>query len=153
MHSTRAHILKHYGIAPEAQLSSGMEAEVYAYGPDAVLKLYVGTTSRTDLLTLQDFYNGLDRQRVPYALPRIYSVAEEADVLLTIEQRLAGTQLSTLLPTLPPGRLEGLMQRYLAAGLALAPPPPPPTFDRYKLFGPNHMSLRAAGDWHRFLVR
>jgi len=117
------------------------------------LQLYVGTTSRTDLLTLQDFYNGLDRQRVPYALPRIYSVAEEADVLLTIEQRLAGTQLSTLLPTLPPGRLEVIMQRYLDAALALARLQPPPSFDRYKLFDPNHMSLRAAGDWHQFLVR
>jgi hypothetical protein len=80
-------------------------------------------------------------------------VAEEADVLITIEQRLAGTQLSTRLPTLPPGRLEVIMQRYLDAAHALSRLQPPHGFDRYKLFDPNHMSLRADGDWHQFLVR
>jgi hypothetical protein len=81
MDATRNRILQKYQVTPEARLSSGMEAEVYTYGSDAVLKLYVGTASHADLLTLQDFYNALDRQHVPYALPRIHAVAQEAGFL------------------------------------------------------------------------
>jgi hypothetical protein len=44
MEAARNH--KTYQVAPEAWLSSGMEAEVYAYGPDAVLKLYAGTAGQ-----------------------------------------------------------------------------------------------------------
>ena len=97
-----------------------MEAEVYAYGPDAVLKLYAGTASLADLRTLQAFYDALDRQHLPYALPRIHTVAEEAGFLVTIEQRLAGTRLSALLPGLPKSQLDRLMQRYLSAALAVS---------------------------------
>lgn len=82
MDEARSHILQKYQVAPEAWLSSGMEAEVYAYGTDAVLKLYAGTASYADLTTLQAFYNGLDRQHVPYALPRIHTVAEESGFLI-----------------------------------------------------------------------
>jgi hypothetical protein len=84
MDTRRDHILRRYGVAPDARLSSGMEAEVYAYGADAVLKLYPGTASLADRLSLRDFYAGLERQRLPYALPRIHTIAHEADVLITI---------------------------------------------------------------------
>jgi hypothetical protein len=56
-------------------------------------------------MSLRDFYAGLERQRVRYALPRIRTVAQEAGFLLTIGQRLAGTPLSTLLPALTTSRL------------------------------------------------
>ena len=59
MEAVRNHVLQTYQVALEAWLSSGMEAEVYAYGADAVLKLYAGTASLTDLITLQAFYNAL----------------------------------------------------------------------------------------------
>jgi len=153
MHSTRAHILKHYGIAPDARLSSGMEAEVYAYGPDAVLKLYPGTVRLADLCSLRDFYASLDRQRVPYALPRIHTVAQEAGFLITIEQRLLGTPLSTLLPGLTTAELDAVMQRYLTAARAVSHIPAPPAWDRYKLFDPDRLSDRSGGDWHQFLLR
>jgi len=40
-----------------------MEAEVYAYGADTVLKLYPGAASLADLMSLRDFYAGLERPR------------------------------------------------------------------------------------------
>ena len=83
MDAARNHILQKYQVAPETWLSSGMEAEVYAYGPDAVLKLYAGTASLADLRTLQAFYNALERQHLAYTLPRIHTVAEEAGFLVT----------------------------------------------------------------------
>jgi len=153
MDSARERILLQYGVSPDARLSSGMEAEVYAYGPDTVLKLYPGTTSRADLLTLQAFYASLDRRLVPYALPRIYKVAQEDHLLVTVEQRLSGTQMSAILPTLTVDQLDVVMQRYLTAALVLSQIQAPPTLDRYKLFDPDGISRRADGDWHQYLLR
>jgi fructosamine-3-kinase len=153
MDAARNHILQKHQVAPEAWLSSGMEVEVYTYGPDAVLKLYAGTTSLADLLTLQAFYNVLDRQHVPYGLPRIHTVAQEDHFLITIEQRLASTRLSALLPRLTTDQLETVMQRYLNAALAVSSIQTPPAWDRYKLFDPDHLSTRSDGDWHQFLAR
>jgi len=153
MDTARSQILHKYHLSPDARLSSGMEAEVYTYGPDAVLKLYAGTASLADLRTLQDFYNSLDRQLVPYALPRISSVAQEAGLLITIEQRLVGTRLSAALPALSAVQLDQAMQRYLSAALALSHIQAPPGSERYKLFDPDGLSQRANGDWHQFLSR
>jgi hypothetical protein len=151
--AARNHILQKYHISPGARLNSGMEAEVYACGPDAVLKLYARTTCLADLQILRDFYDSLDRQLVPYALPRIHTIAQEGPFLVTVEQRLAGRRLSVLLPTLPPGQLEAIMQRYLTAALAVSRIQAPPAWDRYKLFDPDHVSYRVDGDWHQFLAR
>src|SRR5262245_41872447 len=153
MDAARNHILQKYHVSPDARLSSGMEAEVYAYGPDAVLKLYDGTASLADLQILKDFYDSLDRQLVPHALPRVYTVAQEDRFLVTIEQRLAGTRMSAVLPALTVDQLATIMQRYLTAALALSQIRAPPAFDRYKLLDTARMSHRANGDWHRFLAR
>jgi fructosamine-3-kinase len=151
--AARNHILQKYHVSPHARLSSGMEAEVYAYGPDAVLKLYTGAASLADLHILCDFYNSLDRQLVPYALPHIHTVAQEDHFLITIEQRLAGIPMSAVLPTLTTDQLDAIMQRYLTAALALSGIQAPPQFDRYKLFDSDRLSCRSQGDWHQFLAR
>jgi Ser/Thr protein kinase RdoA (MazF antagonist) len=149
----RTQILEQYGASPDAKLSSGMEAEVYACGPERVLKLYAGTTRLADLRILKRFYDSLDRERLPYALPRIHSVAEHGPILVTLEQRLPGVRLSTLLPGLRPDQLDEVMQRTLGAALALSTLPIPPGLDRYKLFDPDRISRRAEGDWGQFLWR
>src|SRR5262249_54574044 len=153
MDGARNHVLQAYQVAPEAWLSSGMEAEVYAYGSDAVLKLYAGTASLGDLCTLQAFYDALERQHVPYALPHIHTVAEESGFLVTIEQRLAGTRASVLLPGLTKSQLDKLMQRYLSAALPVSSIQVPRIGQRYKLFDPGRLSERSKGDWHQFLAR
>ena len=153
MDTARNHILQKVHVSPDARLSSGMEAEVYACGHDAVLKLYAGTASLADLITLQAFYNSLDRQLVPYALPRIHTVAQETPFLITIEQRLAGIRMSAVLPALTTDQLDEIMESYLTAALALSRIQAPPAFDRFKLFDPDRISRRADGDWHRFLAR
>ncbi len=130
-----------------------MEAEVYACGPDTVLKLYPGTTSLAEMRILQGFYDSLDRQLLPYALPRIHAVAREGRTLVTIEQRLAGTRMSALLPTLAADQLDAMTERYLSAALALSKVQAPPTFDRHKLLDPDGISQRIEGDWHQFIAR
>lgn len=153
MDAARNRILEKYHVSPDARLSSGMEAEVYTYGPDAVLKLYPGTASLAELLILQGFYDSLDRQAVPYALPRIHSAAQEEHFLVTIEERLAGIRMSEVLPALAADQLDVMMQRYLTAALAVSNLRAPPALDRYKLFDPDCISYRTNGDWHQYLAR
>ncbi len=130
-----------------------MEAEVYPYGADAVLKLFPGTASLADQITLKHFYDSLDRSQVPFALPRILTITPEESVVVTTEQRLPGTRLSALLPGLSVGALEAWMQRSLTAALALNRFQSPANLDRYKLFDPAGLSRRTDGDWHQFLAR
>jgi Ser/Thr protein kinase RdoA (MazF antagonist) len=130
-----------------------MEAEVYGYGPDAVLKLYTLTTSLAALQELQTFYTSLDRSHLSYALPSIQYVAGEGSYHVTIEPRLAGQPLATLLDVTPPHQFDTLFIRYVDAVLELATIAMPPTTATYKLFDPTRLSVRAAGDWHVFLRR
>jgi Ser/Thr protein kinase RdoA (MazF antagonist) len=89
---------------------------------------------------------------VPYALPRIHTVAQEERFLITIEHRLDGRQMSAVLPALTAGQLDAIMQRYLTAALAVSQIQAPPALDRYKLFDPDRISQRTDGDWHQFLA-
>lgn len=140
-------ILQKYHLSPDAQLSTGMEAEVYAYELDTVLKLYPAPMSFANFHILQDFYNSLDRQRVPYALPHIRTVAQEDSFVVTVEQRLAGTPMSVVLPACTSDQLDAMMQRYLTAALAISHIQLPSAFD------PDRLSQRTSGDWHQFLIR
>jgi len=149
----RSRILQKYGLSLDSQISRGMEAEVYALGANAVLKLYAGTTALADLQILKDFYDSLAQQTAPYQLPRIYTVTEEEVCVVTTEQRLAGTKLSTVLPLFTNQQVDELMEHYLTAQLALSNLQVSPAFNRYKLFDPNHLSLPSQGDWHQFLWR
>jgi len=130
-----------------------MEAEVYAYGPDSVVKLYPGTTTYADLQILQGFYDSLDRQQLPYAVPRILTLAQEDGFLIAIEKRLSGTRMSDVLPALSNDQLDAMMQRYLTAALAVSQIRASSTLERYKLFDPDGLSQHTFGNWHQFLNR
>lgn len=130
-----------------------MEAEVYRYEADKVLKLYPNAATLDHLLTLQTFYAGLERALVPYELPLIYTAAAEEQFLITIEQRLDGVPMSSVLASCTATHLDTLMERYFTAVLTLSQLRPPRPFTRYKLFDPHNLSERTAGDWHHFLAR
>lgn len=53
----RTKIFEKYKVAPDAHIGGGMEAEVYDYGDDTVLKIYAGTATLDDLIILKDFYS------------------------------------------------------------------------------------------------
>jgi fructosamine-3-kinase len=118
-----------------------------------VLKLYFGTVNLADLQTLKTFYDSLDRQKLPYALPTIHAIEQIDSVLVSIEQRLDGRPMSAQLSFPAPAHLDELMTRYLTAGLALSQLEAPLDFIRYKLFDPTGLSQRLHGDWHQFLDR
>jgi aminoglycoside phosphotransferase (APT) family kinase protein len=149
----RNHILQQYQVTPDDRLGSGMEAEVYAYGADQVLKLYFGTVNLADLQTLKDFYESLDRRGLPYALPYIHTIEQIDSALVTVEQRLTGQPMADRLPALTTAQFDKMMQRYLDATLALGQVHAPANFTHYKLFDPAQVSQRTHGDWHQFLDR
>jgi len=153
MNATKQLILQKYGLSATDLIRAGMEAEAYALGPDAVLKLYLGTTSLAHLTTLQNFYASLHAVPFSYALPYIETVATEGEICLTTERKLLGTPLADLLPTLTRSQMDNALQTYLTAALELATLSAPADFERYKLFDAEGLSQRADGDWHQFLAR
>lgn len=148
----KEHILKKYNLSASDWLGQGMEAAVYAYGADKVLKLYADTVTLEHLQTLQQFYASLARPLVPYDLPLIEHITAEDGCLVSIERRLYGTPMSAVLPHCTVDGQDVLMERYLSAVLALSELQMPPTFPHYKLFDPHNLSSRAGG-WHHFLAR
>ncbi len=153
MSTTKQAILQKYGLSINELIRKGMEAEVYAIGTDAVLKLYIGTTNLAYLTTLQKFYASLNQSVLSYSLPYIQTVAAEGDMCISIERQLPGAPLSAILPMLTKAQLDRMMQAYLAATLELTNIQIPADVDRYKLFDAEGISRRTNGDWHQFLTR
>jgi len=153
MSATKQVILREYGLSSNNLIRKGMEAEVYAIGTDAVLKLYIGTTNLAHLTTLQNFYASLNQSVISYSLPYIQTVAAEGDICISIERRLPGMPMSEVLSTLVKEQLDSMMQAYLTAAIELTNIQIPSEFDRYKLFDAECISRRTNGDWYQFLTR
>lgn len=152
MSVTKQVILQKYGVSSNELIQKGMEAEVYAIGTDAVLKLYIGTTNLAYLTTLQKFYASLSQFVLSYSFPYIQTVAAEGDICISIERQLSGTPMSAILPTLTKEQMDSIMRIYLDAALELTTIQIPSDFDRYKLFDAEGMSHQAKGDWHHVLT-
>lgn len=129
-----------------------MEAEVYAIGTDAVLKLYIDAIKFAHLTTLQNFYVSLSQFALTYSFPYIQTIAVDSDICISIERRLSGTPMSAILPMLTKEQMDSMMRTYLNAALELTTIPIPSDFDRYKLFDAEGISHRTKGDWHQFLT-
>lgn len=150
---TRLAILRKFKVSPGALIHGGMEAEVYALDTESVLKLYPGTISLTDLISLRDFYASMKAADLSYHLPRIRKVAAQGEYCISIERRLPGTPMSVVLPSLDRAQMDRMMQVYLTAALELSSIRMPPDSQRYKLFDAQKLSQRTGGDWHQFLRR
>jgi hypothetical protein len=151
--ATKRALLRKYGVSPDDLTGQGVEAEVYAFGTDAVLKLYPGTNSQAHLTALRDFYATLDASVLSYAVPSIQKIDAEGEFCLSIERRLPGAPMSALLPLLSKEEMDNLMRVYLAAALDLGRLQIPTDFERYKLFDAEGISRRSDADWHQFLSR
>lgn len=148
----RNQILKKYNVSPDALIGRGMEAEVFSYGKDAVLKLYAGTASFDDLVTLKSFYDSLDRKAVNFHLPHIESVTKEDDFVVTIEKKLTGVPTTSFLDRSNSQELDAIMREYASAVVTLAELNSPAGINRYKLFDPDGFSQTDNGDWNQFLL-
>lgn len=147
-------LLLAHGSAPHQLLDRGMEAEVYALDDMRVLKLYHHLPAPATVHILQRFYQSLDPNPLPYALPMILAIEEQGDYTVVIERRLQGRPLAALIAEQESQLLDDtFLVRYILAVLALRTITMPPTTERYKLFDIENISSRTDGDWHRFLLR
>jgi len=85
---SKSMILDKYNVTHSDFLGSGMEAEVYAYNNNKVLKLYNDMSDSSKQNTLKKFYSTLTSNSLSYELPYTYDTFVENDILVTIEKRM-----------------------------------------------------------------
>ena len=153
MNDEKLTILQQFGLTSENRLSSGMEAEVYRYGKDRVVKLYADHKHLVHLQTLQTFYNAITREALSYELPHIESIAVQGNYSVSIERYMQGRPMDLVLPTIGRDKLEQTMVLYLNAQMELLKLTYPPNLNRFLLFDAERISSFDNGDWYQFLLK
>lgn len=147
-------ILAWHGVEPSHLIGSGMEAEVYELGEDAVLKLYDSATISDDLQALREFYDQLDDAVLSYSLPKIRQVEQQDGYTVVVEKRLSGQPLADVVKKhQAAGHLDTFFRIYVSAVDELSRLEMPSDAKFYKLFDAIRISACSAGDWHSFLLR
>jgi len=146
-------ILKKFSVDECSYLGEGMEARVYSYGDNKVLKVYEGTTTKHKQQTLKKFYDSIDSYDLSYALPHIYSIYQEGNIIVTIEKRIEGRNMQGVLPGLNNDRLESYMKNHFAASLELQSIKAPADLHEYLLFDRYHLNGSRLKDWNAFLTQ
>ncbi len=113
-------LLQKYQLTEDDYLGRGMEAQVYRYGPDEVLKIYRQPCDMAYMQRLEHFYGAIDRRGLPFDLPQILEIRDEFGYVVVRERRLYGANLQGLLPTLTPTQLATVMERYCDTTMAMA---------------------------------
>jgi hypothetical protein len=106
-------ILRQHASAAADRLGSGDEAEVYALGPERVIRLYKELPDCDLAKRRRDFYATLDSTRVAFRVPVVLDDGERDGVYYTVEQRIAGVSLADALP-----RLKGTARQLALRGYA-----------------------------------
>jgi Phosphotransferase enzyme family len=107
--------------APTAadRLGGGDEAEVYAVGPERVIRFYKELPNCDLAKRRRDFYATLDSTRVAFRVPAILDEDERDGVYYTVEQRIAGVSLAEALPTLAGTARRQALRGYAETSLAV----------------------------------
>src|SRR5699024_8881819 len=98
---------------------SGMEAVVYAYDNNKVLKLYNKMSDTNKQNILKVFYSGLNSSSLSYELPYIYDTFVEGDILVTIEKRIEGSNLQSVFSEMNYNEQTKMMETFLKAILEM----------------------------------
>lgn len=120
MHESMQALLRKYQLTVADHLGSGMEAQVYRYGPNEVLKFYRQPCDMEYMQRLERFYRAINRHKYPFEMPEILEVSADLGYVVVRERRVHGTNLQTILPTLTPAQLTTVMQRYCDTTMAVA---------------------------------
>ncbi|CAM4060068.1 aminoglycoside phosphotransferase family protein [Saccharibacillus endophyticus] len=144
-------VLKRYNINEKDLIGSGMEAEVYGYGEDKVLKIYQGTSNYKKQGILKRFYDSIQSNDISFEFPYIYNIIDEDDIVVTIEKRIIGENMENVLSRMNDEQLETVMKNYLSANLEMQAVKPDPNFEGYKLFDDHGIPASQQKDWHDVL--
>ncbi len=146
-------ILDKYNVTTSDFLCSGMEAKVYAYDNNKVLKLYNDQSGTNKQNILRDFYSTLHSNSLSYELPYIYDTFVENDMLVTIEKRIYGNNLQRVFPEMNENEQNKLMETYLHANIELKSVKTNYNFEGFTLFNDNRVSLQKVNSWFDLLKK
>ena len=91
-----AALLEQHGVSSADELGHGGEAHVYGLDANRVLRIHHHEAAE-HMRRLAEFYAGLDRSTVPYALPEVLEVHGDGEASWSIERRLPGRPLDSLI--------------------------------------------------------
>lgn len=117
-------VLARFGVREQDKLGEGGESEVFTLDAHQVLRVHKQEAAAYSR-AIGELYAGLDRSRVPYALPEVLEVDGDGERSWSIERRQPGRSLDQVLPTLHRTDRTRALRRYVdaaAAFPALGPP-------------------------------
>ncbi|MEK5216181.1 aminoglycoside phosphotransferase family protein [Psychrobacillus sp. FSL H8-0487] len=144
-------ILDKFGISKSNFLGSGMESEVYAYDDNKVVKLYNDMSDSNKQRILKGFYSKIDSSSLSYELPFIYDTFEENGILVTIEKRIEGNNLQSMLSKMNYIEQNNMMETYLNANIELKSVKIKPNLEGYILFNDQQISSLNIISWFDLL--
>ncbi|WML57184.1 aminoglycoside phosphotransferase family protein [Neobacillus sp. PS2-9] len=144
-------ILDKFNVSKSDFLGSGMEAEVYAYDNNKVLKLYNDMSDTNKQNILKGFYSKINASSLSYELPYIYDTFEENGILVTIEKRIEGSNMQGMLSEMNFNEQNTMMETYLNANLELKSVKVKSNLEGFTLFNDNQISLLKIKSWFELL--
>ncbi len=147
----KTNLLDRFCISDADFLGSGMEAEVYAFNDERVLKIYNDMSDAARQERLRDFYSGLKTDHLSYELPYILDISVENGMLVTIEKRMKGSDMQSMLPTMTHDEQTNMMKTYLQANIALRSVQGSSTIDGFQLFHDSRLTLDRMDNWFDLL--
>ncbi|MDX8344620.1 aminoglycoside phosphotransferase family protein [Rossellomorea sp. YZS02] len=147
----KSNLLDRFCISDADFLGSGMEAEVYAFNDERVLKIYNDMSDAARQERLKDFYSGLKTDPLSYELPYILDISVENGMLVTIEKRMKGSDMQSKLPTMTYDEQTNMMKTYLQANIALQSVQGSSTIEGFQLFHDSRLTLDRVDNWFDLL--
>ncbi|TDL32502.1 hypothetical protein E2R51_07370 [Jeotgalibacillus sp. S-D1] len=144
-------ILDKFNITESDFLGSGMEAEVYIYDDDKVLKLYNAMSDADKQQNLKAFYSAVQSNPLNYELPYIYDAFEESGMLVTIEKRINGRNLQCMFSEINDQQQNKMMETYLYAAIELKSVEVTSALEGFTLFNDNQIYLPKLNNWYDLL--
>ena len=144
-------ILNKLNISKSDFLGSGMEAEVYVYDNNKVVKLYNDMSDSNKQKTLKDFYSKIDSSSLSYELPYIYDTYEENGILVSIEKRIKGCNMQSMLSRMNYREQSDMMKTYLNANIELKSIIVKSNLEGYTLFNDHKISFQKVNGWFDLL--
>lgn len=143
-------VLNTLGINKKTLIGFGMEAFVYKYDEQRVLKIYNSDmTSASKQHTLKNFYNVLDISNVNIELPQIEQIMEINGTIVTIEKLINGRNMREAIENSPEEKIEKLMKNHLLALLKTRDVNIQGAFKGIKLF--HEADVPESNDWYQYL--
>lgn len=149
--NTKSTILDEFNVSKSDFLGSGMEAEVYVYDNNKVLKLYNEMSDYNKQKILEDFYTNIDSSSLSYELPYIYEAFEEKGTLVTIEKLIEGSNMQSMLSEMNYEEQNKIMELYLNANIELKNVKVKSNLEGFTLFNDSQISLLKINSWFDLL--